>query len=338
MSEMATPQGTTAGKRRASKQSKTIKPSQDCPDIVRIAVNGWTYCDCDTDNNAAAARSMLAEAFDSWPCGVAKYTVTPGGFIQAPLPEDYLKSSGWNSKPSAFEALKPVAYSVVERVLTKALLSKAKKRTQFLSLGIDLSSYKDYRGQQKIDIHAEIVAIVDVHSGNIRPENVHWTGKSYPVAWQEHKLIHAPLNSHKFIFNGEKVLVLGCHDLNMFSNRSYAVQVPSGNKRRITKKMRKMALNFNPTVVLHHPHTTYSRRIWQTGWSGVKEHLPNTKTWASGIAFCGKKDNEKYWNCFQTLDETLAATKFGKVCDLEIDGYECENERKWQEWAKTHCF
>ena len=336
MSKVATSRRTTAGERGTGKKSKTGKPSQDCPDIVRIAVNGWTYRDCHTDN-ASDAHDMLVEAFGSWPYKMAKFTVTPGGFIQARLSKDCPESSGWDSKASDFEALKPVAYSIVDKVLTRALLSKAKKRTQFLSLGVDLSSYKDYRGKPKIDIHAELVAIVDVRSKNVRPENVYWTGKSYPVAWQEHKLVHAPLESHKFIFGGEKVLVLGCHDLNMFSNRSYKKQKRGGKRRHITNRMRKMALSFSPTVVLHHPHTTYSPRIWQTAWAGVREHVPTANTGASGIAFCGKKNQEKCWNCFQTLDKTLDATKFGKVCNLEVDGYECDNEKRWRKWAKTHC-
>ena len=333
MSKVATPRRITVGERGAEKKSKTDKPSQDCPDIVRIAVNGWTYRDCYTDNTSDV-RDMLMEAFDSWPCGMAKFTVTPGGFIQTPIPEDCLGSSGWDSNASDFEALKPVAYGVVDKVLSKALLKKAKKCTQFLSLGVDLSNYKDYRGERKIDIHAELVAIVDVRSENVLPKDVHWTGKSYPVAWQEHKLVHAPLESHKFIFGGEKVLVLGCHDLNMFSNRSYKMQKLGGRRQRITDRMRKMARGFNPTVVLHHPHTTYSPRIWQTAWAGIREHVPTANTGASGIAFCGKKNEEKYWNCFQTLAKTLAATKFGKVCDLEVSGYECENEKGWLKWAE----
>lgn len=242
-------------------------------------------------------------------------------------------SPGWGSQASDFEVLtKYFAYGIVDEVLTEALLNKIQKRTQFLSLGIDIIDIFS-------DIHAELVALVDVRSKNVRPENVHWTGKSYPMPLQEHKLIHAPLESHKCICNGERILVLGCHDLNMFSERSYKSQKLGSNKRRITDEMRKITHSFNPTVVLHHPHTTYSPNIWRVPWAGVKKHLPNASTWASGIAFCGKKEQaEQKWNCSQTLDKTLSATKFGNVCDLKVDGHECEIEQKWLDWAKRHCY
>ena len=50
----------------------------------------------------------------------------------------------------------------------------------------------------------------------------HWTGKSYPIPNQEKELVRiVNLKSHFLILEDiGKVMILGCHDLNIFNPRS----------------------------------------------------------------------------------------------------------------------
>ena len=175
----------------------------------------------------------------------------------------------------------------MDEVLTPRVLDAARGRADFLTLGVDLN---DRSGKRKMDrksrgTHAELVAIVDVERG----EPVWWTGKSYPVSWQERSLVQeADLESHLFHYRSERVLVLGCHDLNMFSERARSA-MKSGSHRHVrSKRMRKLTRDFRPTMILHHPHSTDSPRIWLTAWSGARAFLPRGSggehVWASGIA------------------------------------------------------
>lgn len=299
------------------------------PTVVRIVVCGWTWEDGQR-NNIKNAAGFLLQAFRSnkWPDEPATFTVTPGGFIRVPFPKIGV-CGGWGSEAN-FHRLCDAGRDAVKKCLTDKVMKKARQRTKFLTLGVDLND----TGQKASDeTHAEMVAVVNTANGKI-----HWTGKSYPVTWQERKLVPAPLDTHLWRGEGERVLVLGCHDLNLFSARSYASQHEGSNKRKVTDKVRQMVKQFDPTVVLHHPHTTYSPRIWQVAWSGVCKQLPTVKVGASGIAFCGKPEDPEKWNCRQTIDKTLDQTKFGSgfdVVDVVVEGIECPTETEWKKWARA---
>lgn len=281
--------------------------------VVRIVVNGSPFGNDWTDNSQKA-REILFQAFKaaSWPPGTAKFALTPGGLIQAPLPEDYDGARGWGSRPRDFKKLLPTAQAAVDRVVSKKILRTARGHAEFLTLGVDLKQYQLNRYKKDVvATHAELVAVVEIASGKV----VHWTGKSYPVAWQENKLIQAPLESHLFRCGRDRVLVLGCHDLNMFSNRSHATA--KGMKRRRCDEMPCLAEEFKPTIVLHHPHATDSPRIWRTAWSGTRKKLSTGSTFASGIAYCNRKGPPR-----AGLNDVRAETCFGHgVSDVIVDGY-----------------
>ncbi len=282
--------------------------------VVRIVVEGFTWRRRDKEN-FAQAKKMLDRAFHLWPENVtAKYTITPGGFIRTPLPQDYHGRRGWKSRPEDFQKLIPTAQAAVDEVLSM-LAEKTRQRlrdcTQFLTLGVDLiapGQHKLYGGP--LNTHAELVAIIKASSGQV----VQWTGKSYPVANQERTLVQeTDLNSHLFSSKRDRVLILGCHDLNMFSNRSWANQSPDGQRRQRCIKMRKLAKKFEPNIVLQHPHVTDTYRTWQTPWSGVQQKLPSVNTWASGIAWGDEKEP-------QALEAIQARTHRGDVCDIVVKG------------------
>ena len=263
--------------------------------VVRIVVDGCPAPKSIT-RNVPQARSMLLRAFESnrWP-GSAMFALTPGGFIVTPFPSPWKGGCGWESGTDDFQLLVEHATEVVREVLTPVVLSAAMGRTQFLTLGVDLN---DGSGKLKMDRksrgpHAELVAIVDVEKG----EAVQWTGKSYPTSWQEDTLVQeVNLDSHLLECGTERVLVLGCHDLNMFSGRAWANMTLGSRRHARSKKMRDLTSDFEPTMILHHPHSTDSPRIWQTAWSGARDFLPESDSprhvWASGIGYYYKDDAE----------------------------------------------
>ena len=270
-------------------QGTIVMPGSELP-IVRIVVDGCPSANSE-ETNFARARRMLLRAFadNRWP-GNAMFALTPGGFVKAPFPDtnDWDGESGWRSRPEDFSALLPHARTAVDEVLTPQVMDAARGRAEYLTLGVDLS---DRSGKRKMDrgahgTHAELVAIVEVARG----EPVRWTGKSYPVSWQERTLVQElDLDSHLLRCGAERVLILGCHDLNMFSPRAEANMTAGSDRQRRSERMRKVARKFRPTMILHHPHSTDSPRIWSTAWSGARKVLSGQRdgrhVWASGIAY-----------------------------------------------------
>ena len=208
--------------------------------IARVVVEGRPFAKPGGENFRRARRMLLrAFADNHWP-GKALFAVMPGRFVKAPFPDDWEGKRGWSSRPKDFMALLGHAREAVDEILTPEVLDAVRGRAQFLTLGVDLN---DRSGKWKMDkeaqgTHAELVAIVDVERG----EAARWTGKSYPVSSQERTLVQeADLESHFFRFGDERVLVLGCHDLNMFSARSKANLKAGSERYRRSKRMRRLA-------------------------------------------------------------------------------------------------
>ena len=302
------------------------------PRIVRVVVDGWTYTQRDSDN-FAEARDMLSRAFasKSWPPHKATIAITPGGFIRAPLPRSYSGNRGWDSKKRDLDELIPHAQAAVDAVMRGKVLKAAKRRARFLTLGVDLNGDRNkeerIRGNHKCRrtcpascTHAELVAVLDTKSGRV----LRWTGKSYPTKGQQHSLVHVKdLNTHFRELGSERLLLLGCHDLHLFSGRgrkSTGAPTPKGERR---EWMLDRAQEFGPTIILHHPHTTYSPYVWSGAWGAIREALEQTaEVCASGIAFCGNPRPVRRWKSWQTLDATRAATAFGDgISDVVIRGY-----------------
>jgi hypothetical protein len=161
------------------------------------------------------------------------------------------------------------------RVVTARVYRAAAGRAQILTIGIDLHD-------EAVDERAELVAVFDIASRKL----VRWTGKSYPTPSQERSLVQVvDLDSHFLEVAGERVLVLGCHDLNMFSPRGYANQSPGGARRARCEEMRRKVARFRPTVVLQHPHSTDTPNIWRLPWLSLVNAAPSIRVWTSGIAY-----------------------------------------------------
>jgi hypothetical protein len=256
--------------------------------IARVAVRG--------DPTEGDPEALLVEALtdeDKWPRERSvKFLLTPGGFVCGEFPRHWSGHVGWDSSVTDVAKLIDHARPVLKRALTPRVRRAALGKVEVLTIGIDLSS--DDEGP-----HAELVAVCD-----LKKRLVAWTGKSYPVASQERSLVQVTdLRTHLVTVADERVLVLGCHDLNMFSERGWSNQSIIGVRRHRCNEMRHLARAFRPTVVLQHPHSTDSPNIWRTAWAGLHRELPGVMAWASGIGYY-RRDGARRGS----LREVLAAT------------------------------
>ena len=301
--------------------------------VVRIAVCGSTYREGELDNREDA-RAMLLDAFTSkqWPEARAMIAVTPGGFVRTRLPQDYDGARGWESKKRDLRKLIPHAEAAVKAVMRGEVIKEARKRTRFVTLGVDLNL--DRHKEERIGeshycrpscprghTHAELVAVLETASGKV----VRWTGKSYPVDEQQHTLIHVKdLRSHLVAIGSDRLLVLGCHDLNLLINRGPKSKHGVTPKQARRQRMQALVREFEPTMILHHPHSTYSQRIWSSAWSAGRSMLRTARISTSGIAFCGNPKPEHGWQPWQTLEATLSATAWGcGIVDVVVRGRGC---------------
>jgi hypothetical protein len=234
--------------------------------IGRVIVRG-------RPKDSANREAMLLDVLrNKWNGQRLKFLITPGGFVRTSFPWRWSGGLGWNSARTGLDALRAHVELALRRVVTDHVRKAAERKVDVLTIGIDLGAHPNK--------HAEFVAVYD-----FAKRSMLLTGKSYPTIGQEAKLVQVvDLNSHLMHLAGERVLVLGCHDPNMFSPRSRAT-VKNPHRRKRGAEMRKLARRFQPTVVLQHPHSTDSPNIWRTAWAGLVHELPGVKAWASGIGY-----------------------------------------------------
>jgi hypothetical protein len=238
--------------------------------IGRVVVRGRR-----TRDPVEGEELLLDVLRNKWPNGARlKFLITPGGFVVSPFPAKWHGGVNWNSRSADLGALRAHAEPVFWRTVTDRVLRAAEGKIEVLTVGIDLED--DDHSQD-----AELVAVYELAT-----RRVSWTGKSYPTSDQERSLVQVvDLDTHLLRLANERVLVLGCYDLYMFSPRGWASQSPRGVRRRRCRDMRELARTFNPTIVLHHPHCTDTPDIWKHPWAELLRELPGVKSWASGIGY-----------------------------------------------------
>ncbi len=294
--------GPVAAKQNSPRSADGVRytgPLSSRPVIARVVVSGRPR-----HSSPRAAREMLLEAFATWPTSsVAKFTVTPGGFVAGDFPSRWSGGRGWHSTPDDFEELVRAAKPRVEECVTRRVLAMAKKRTRVLTVGVDLTGD---------DEHAELIAVIDCRSGRI----VRWTGKSYPTCYQEARLVQvSDLQSHFIEIAGERVLVLGCHDLNMFSARARANQRHDGARHHRCEAFTRATTRYKPSIVLQHSHATDTPNIWRIAWACLARDFPSVRVYASGIAYFNHKRGPR-----SSLRKVLDGTRSEDgVIDIVVD-------------------
>lgn len=99
-------------------------------------------------------------------------------------------------------------------LLNDDLVRKLRDCTHYLTMGVDS---EEEPGNQRRP-HIELVILLDLER-----HEWYWTGKSYPTVGQEVGLVRiTELQTHFLDLEGETVMILGCHDLNIFSRRAQA--------------------------------------------------------------------------------------------------------------------
>ncbi|MGD0679732.1 MAG: hypothetical protein ABSC94_30470 [Polyangiaceae bacterium] len=272
--------------------------------IVRVVTNGRT-----PDRPSAEERILLDVFGAHWPTGIrAKFVQTPGGFVRGEWPQVWNGRVGWDSRKEDAYPLFANAERQLASVVTERVCRAAAGKAEVLTVGIDL-----FGGQA--GAHAELVAVFDIAKRTI----VRWTGKSYPTPNQERTLVQVvDLDSHFLEIARERALVLGCHDLNMYSPRGHANQSPDGLRRAKCDEMKARITLFKPTVVLQHPHSTDTPNIWRLPWLRLAREVPSARVWASGVAYFN-------WNgppraeLSRVLEQTKIAGR--EVSDIVIDAW-----------------
>ncbi|MBY0449415.1 MAG: hypothetical protein K2X01_02155 [Cyanobacteria bacterium] len=244
------------------------------PKIMRLVLKGPAKPD--------AAQAILAAAFEQWPTKThCRYFILPGGFLEIPLPENWQGISGWEGRSKDKDAWSRLADSVarpaLEALLTPQFYEAARGKCDYLSLGLDIVSEQGMHGP-----HLELVAMADIQKKKI----IRWTGKSFPTRNQDKQLIQVTdLGSHLLAQGKERVVILGCNDLNLLSPRVSHNVKSTSPRGRLVRQMQALVKAFRPTVILQHPHETDTPNSWLTTWRHIENTLPSLRHWAGTVRY-----------------------------------------------------
>lgn len=258
------------------------------------------------------AKTVLNKVCDYWPDKAkVKFLLTCGGFVQFEWPKKITrKEIGDNLYPSeqVLQEVFDAAIKQVERVLAGDLRERLAQKADYLTLGVD--SAKEMISTTRTPIallHCELVFLIGLKTGEI-----YITGKSYPTNSQQRGLARiADLKTH-FLNVSEigKIMVLGCHDLAIFSPRSINAR---RWRKKINREFRDLASKEKPSVVLHHPHTADAVMTWLPMWSCLQRELPSVKLFAGAGRYYNKEKPLR-----SSLDKVLRACTLGNSIDFII--------------------
>ncbi len=266
-----------------------------------------------------AQKKLREDLHECCRCAQRTFSVlqTPGGFLQLYLNmADFSRGERTDSEDfnAVISKAEQFAYT---SLLTKEIQSAISSVCRHLTLGIDVRHRDD-----SCRTHAELVGVYDCSNRQF----VQWTGKSYPLQEQTATLMYClKLKSHFVSLAGTNVMVLGCHDINAFSPRSRgssekkkAFHTDATFKSKVMSQFDSLVDRRQPSVVLHHPHSTDKAGIWRQGWAGVNQHILSCDTYSSGICFRNRRfagKNPASEPPRGNLAKVLQATKRGDVVD-----------------------
>jgi len=284
---------------------KSIEVIDDpSPELARIVIAGNWQGEID------AARTILDKVIDHWP--EEKHVdclITCGAFIKFFWPADLLEV-GDNKFPDqkAVNTLLSAAEKACKQLLDPELRQKLQKHTDYITIGVD--SKKDKVSLSYVPIrklHTELVALVE-----LRTNQYFWTGKSYPTTGQQEGLVRIQDPSTHFLdLPIGKVMILGCHDLSIFSPRGKAVSKAKW-RTDIRDTFYEWIKREKPDTVLHHPHTTDSSRTWRAAWNELERSTDTVRNYL-GAGLYYNENGER-----SSLKEVLVKTKKGQSIDFII--------------------
>ena len=277
------------------------------PDIARLIISGpWS-------SDLFEARRVLEKVCELWPKDVrVKYFVTCGGFLSFPLP-NHMKIKTRKSRAAYSEEtireIQQEASRVVIELLSGGLRERLAEHTDFVTIGIDSEKTEISTTQTPIrQTHAELVFVI-----GLKDKKYYFTGKSYPTTNQQRTLIRiSDLSTHfPDIPGSPKLMILGCHDLSIFSPRS---ENAKGRRRALRDSFRDIAKLKKPSVVLQHPHTADSVWTWKAMWKKMEEMLPSVRLYAGAGRYYNKGKKQR-----SPLESVLKNTKKGASIDFIVN-------------------
>jgi hypothetical protein len=205
---------------------------------------------------------------------------------------------GWNSEASDFGGMKQHIAPFVESLIDPEVRRRVGGKVEAIAFGVDLLPDVVTRAT------AELAVVYD-----LTRRVWHVTGKSFPRGDQRRVVRVTDLSSHFMKVAGERTLVLGCHDLNIFSPRGRSRQRPNGPLADVRRQMDQEVRRYAPTVALQLPHGTDTPRTWIPAWKALAART-NLRAWASGIAFyrVGGRPERR------TFEEVCSQTWGGEPC------------------------
>lgn len=255
--------------------------------------------------------SILSAVADSYPKDKRSlFFMTPGGFAHFKWPQELAHIQfARQADDSVRDILRNHAQAYIEQMLPPALKNKLSQISHFMTVGIDSYAAETPENLNSGDgPHVELIAMLDLTKKHLK---LHWTGKFYPTPKQATRLIrNKDLDSHFLKICGFRVLLLGCHDLNVFSPRS--ISNAEGERLTIIKDFRNRCHQFQPELILHHPHSTDSFRIWLLPFTNIQRLFGEHIQYASSGAY----HRWNYWKIRSPLDKVLNYTKKGNVLDI----------------------
>jgi hypothetical protein len=273
------------------------------PSLARIVIAGeW-------DGEIEASRKLLKEVCRNWPKGaMVNCMITCGAFLTFPWP-DSLSDVGDNKSPeeSVLNSLTSAAQKQCELLLGPEIRKELLNLTDYVTIGIDTRKSKISLSSVSIpNAHAELVTLVD-----LKKNQYHWTGKSFPTTGQERGLVRFPdLRTHFVDLPFGKVMVLGCHDLSAFSLRGKANTVVKWRKKAREEFFDSVQTE-QPDIVLHHPHVTDSIRTWTASWNELVRTAPSVKLYMGAGRYYNENGERS------SLEQVLTKTKLGETIDIE---------------------
>lgn len=289
--------------------SKILTTNSGKHKIARIIISGKQY-EGDGDPILAELKNVLVSFVrEAYPNMKFEFIVTPGGFLNFEWPSQFAKRI-YNDEANSEKNLQ-IFYNTAElkineffNLLDKEKFEKLKETADYFTIGIDSKNPNNAQ-------HIELIAIFDLK----RSEVIRWTGKFYPTEGQKRDLIKInDLKTHFIQLNNEKIVILGCHDLNVFNPRGQANANPEGWKRKTADRFKELCREFKPDIILQHPHSTDTPNIWNLAWKTVEKELHCVKHYASGIKYYNDDGHPR-----GLLNKVLEKTKKGDVIDFVYD-------------------
>jgi len=263
--------------------------------VARLILNQKNY-----SFSPQIAAQIISNIVSHWPNQYQVDTfLTFGGFIQFNWPNNITKQNIGNPIYPRTSVLNLLLGNVdcIIRNNFIALLNTQTLSNYFNYLTVGIDGY-----DPNSNLHIELVYLIETSNMQI----VNRTGKSYPLSSQQRGLIRITnLNSHFY----QTKMILGCHDLKVFDNRSLALA--TNWKANTINQMRNLFQNSNIALVLHHPHFIDTYRTFWNAIITLTNLRPNV-SFVSAFRYYNMLTSSS--SCRQSLQQVLTKTYHNVNC------------------------